>query len=555
MRTYFRVRPHALKLSTALLVGALLLVPAARAQTSDQQAARQPAGYAVHRAATAIDDGTVTLVTNGSAADLDPATDELASSDMIQRNIDQTLISFDGPSITKYRPVLSTGWDVKNGGKTYVFHLRHGVFFHTGREMTAADVQYCLVRTISAGLVNNYLLSRFISKPAKQITVVDKYTVRFDLNSPQQFFLPSLANEYVTSILDSHALKAHVKKHDWGHDWASTHDAGTGPYMLKSWQHSQQVVLVRFPRYWGGWSGHHFSKVIVSTVPESSTRRELVEKGQADLTFQLTPQDYQAMSKNSRLRIVAPYGAEVDYITMTQAGHLKSPYARQAMSYAFNYDAVINSALHGYGRRAYGPIPAVLLGYDPSMFHYRTDLNKAKALFQKAGIKSGTTFTYTYNTSPENDAAGRILQAQLGQIGMNLKLQQVDEATLNSIFYGSEPASKRPDLMPFGWWPDYNDPYDMANILVGSWNAAPTGANAGIYHDGQVDTTLNQMKSAGGARLLQLAKRLQDLTGRVDPPAIWMAEPAQATVMQRNLRGFVFNPLGLQTYNFFQLHR
>lgn len=543
---------HAPRLFAAALVGALVAgalwsAPAAGAQRSHRPA---PA-----HAAAAINDGTVTMVTNGSAADLDPATDELASSNMIQRNIDETLLSFVGASITKYRPVLATGWDVKNGGKTYIFHLRHGVYFHTGRPMTAEDVRYSLTRTISAGLVNNYLLSRFISNPTKQIKVVDRYTVRFNFDRPQPFFLPSLANEYVTSILDSHALKSHEKKHDWGHAWASTHDAGTGPYRLQTWRHSQQVVLTRFPRYWGGWSGHHFSRVVVSTVPESSTRRELVEKGQADLTFQLTPQDYQAMAKNARLRVVAPYGTEVDYIAMTQAGHLKSPYARQAMSYAFNYNAVINSALRGYGRRAYGPIPAVLLGYDPHTFHYQTDLNKAKALFQKAGVKSGTTFTYTYNTSPENDAAGRILQAQLSQIGMNLKLQQLDEAAFNNIFYGSEPASKRPDLMPFGWWPDYNDPYDMANILVASWNAAPTGANAGMYHDARVDTILKEMKNAGGSRLLQLARNLQDMTGRVDPPAIWMSEPAQVTVMQKSLKGFVFNPLALQTYDFYQLHR
>jgi peptide/nickel transport system substrate-binding protein len=494
------------------------------------------------------------MVTNGSAADLDPATDELASSDMIQRNIDETLVAFVGSSITQFRPVLATSWTTSNGGKTYIFHLRHGVLFHTGREMTAQDVVYSLARTISAGLVNNYLLSRFISKPARQIKALDKYTVRFDLDRPQQFFLPSLANEYVTSILDSHALKAHVKKNDWGHAWASTHDLGTGPYVLQSWRHSQQVVLTRFPRYWGGWSGHHFSRVVVSTVPETATRRELIEKGQADLTFQLTPQDFQAMSRNPRLKLVAPYGTEVDYITMTQAGNLKSPYARQAMSYAFNYNAVLNSALRGYGRRAYGPIPAVLLGYDPHTFHYQTDLNKAKALFQKAGVKPGTTFTYTFNTTPINDAAGRILQAQLAQIGMNLKLQQLDEAAFNNIFYGSEPAAKRPDLMPFAWWPDYNDPYDMANILVASWNAAPAGANAGIYRDAQVDALLKHMQSAGRSSLLQLAKRLQDLTGRVDPPAIWMAEPAQVTVMQKTLKGYVFNPLALQTYDFYQLH-
>jgi hypothetical protein len=63
------------------------------------------------------------------------------------------------------------------------------------------------------------------------------------------------------------------------------------------------------------------------------------------------------------------------------------------------------------------------------------------------------------------------------------------------------------------------------------------------------------MQLAGGSRLIQLAHKLQDLTGRVDPPAIWVAEPAEVTVMRANLKGYIFNPLNLQVYNFYQMHR
>jgi peptide/nickel transport system substrate-binding protein len=94
------VRGLAALLISALVVFSLLLVPSARAQ----------------RARAAMNDGTVTMVTDGSAADLDPATDELASSANIQENLDETLLTFVGSSITKYRPVLATSWNVSNGG-------------------------------------------------------------------------------------------------------------------------------------------------------------------------------------------------------------------------------------------------------------------------------------------------------------------------------------------------------------------------------------------------------------------------------------------------------
>jgi peptide/nickel transport system substrate-binding protein len=511
--------------------------------------------HSTHAAARgAVDNGSLTMVTDGSAADLDGASDELASSANIARNIQETLLTFAGSSITKYKPVLATSWSSTNGGKVYTVHLRHGVTFHTGRTMTAADVVYSLQRTVLAGQVNSYLLSRFFTHIKTQIKAVDKYTVRFTLDRPSPFFLASLADEYVCAIMDSTALKQHVKKNDYGHAWAQTADIGTGPYIIKSWQRSQQVVLTRFKNYWGGWNGPHFSTIIVKTVPESSTRRELVEKGSADLTFQLTPQDYAVMKSEKGINIAAPYATEVSYAVMTQAGPLKSPYARQAMSYAMDYNALLQSALKGYGRRAFGPIPQALLGFHKG-FVYNTNLQKAKALFLKGGDKPGTTFTYTYAPGPVNEFTGRILQAQLSQIGYNLKLQQVDEATFNGIFYGSEPASKRPNIMPFGWWPDYNDPYDMANSLVNSKLAAPNGPNAGMYHDSKVDSLLTKMANESGSTLTKDAATLQDLTTRIDPPALWLAEPAEVTVTHGNVKGLVANPLFIQVYDFYSLHR
>jgi peptide/nickel transport system substrate-binding protein len=525
----------------ALIAGASIVASPALASRSSA-AARGP-----------VDNGTLTMVTDGSAADLDGASDELASSANIALNIQETLLTFQGSSITKYRPVLATSWKSQNGGKVWIVNLRHNVKFHTGRTMTSADVVYSLQRTILAKQVNAYLLSRFFSHVQTQITAVNKYTVKFTLDKPSPFFLASLADEYVCAIMDSTALKAHAKKGDYGAAWAQTADIGTGPYMLKSWQHSQQETLTRFKDYWGGWNGPHFSTIIVKTVPESSTRRELVEKGQADLTFQLTPQDYAAMQKEKGIKLVAPYATEVDYAVMTQAGPLKSPYARQAMSYAMDYNALLASALKGYGRRAYGPIPQTLLGFHKG-FVYNTNLQKAKQLFLKGGDKPGTTFTYEYAPGPVNEITGRILQAQLAQIGYTLKLQQVDEATFNGIFYGSEPASKRPNIMPFGWWPDYNDPYDMANSLVNSQLAAPNGPNAGMYHDTKVDSVLKKMANETGSTLLKDSATLQNLTSQVDPPALWLDEPAQVTVMRSNLKGLVANPLFIQVYDFYALH-
>jgi peptide/nickel transport system substrate-binding protein len=493
-------------------------------------------------------------VTDNTAADLDPASDEFYGSDTIARNIDDELIALDHSSLSHFIPKLATSWSSNADKSVWTFYLRHGVVFHTGRCcMTAADVKYSVERTVLAGLSAAYMFGRFLINPEKQIKVIDPYTIEFDLGRPQPVFASAIASEFTALILDSKALQAHVKNHDWGHAYATDHDLGTGPYKIQSWIHSQETTLVRFPQYWGGWSGRHFSKIVIRTVPEDTTRRELLEKGQADLTYNLTPQDDQALSKNPKVKVSVNYSTEVDYVTMTEWGPLASPYARQAMAYAFDYNALINGFYRGYARRAYGCVPSTLLGYDPHMFHYQTNLAKAKELLQKAGVKPGTTLTFTF--ADPYQPVGLIMQAQLAQIGITLKLQHVDAAAFQSVYFGNEPASQRPAFMPYPWWPDYNDPWDMCEPLIASYAAGAAGANAGYYHDKQVDALLAQMKYAGREKLAGLAQRLQDVTGRIDPPAIWVDQPLEVTVMARHLQGFTYNALVQHTFDFYQLHR
>ncbi|MDB5057567.1 MAG: extracellular solute-binding protein family 5 [Chloroflexi bacterium] len=497
---------------------------------------------------------TLRLVTPGTLGDLDPASEQDYSSDTIARNIEETLVGFSGAAMDKYRPVLATSWSSNADQSVWTFHLRHGVTFHTGRCcMTADDVKYSIGRTVTAGLGGSYLYSRFISNPAKQIVVVDPYTVRFDLARSQPAFLAALTSEYVGLILDAKAARAHEDKktHD-AHAWITNNDIGTGPYKLQRWQRGTEVVLQRFPGYWGGWSGSHFSTIIVDTVPDSATRREQVERGTADITFNLTPQDYKAMSGNSALQVTAPYATEVDYIIMTEAGPLKSPLARQALSYAFNYDAYIQGLLGGYGKRAYGPIPSALLGYDPAGFKYQTDLNKARALLQQAKVQPGTTLTYAYGSNGAQ--AGQILQAQLAQIGITLKQQHLSDPAFSSMFFGSGAAASRPNLMFQTWWPDYNDPYDMTSNLIYSKAVGAAGANGGYYANKTVDSLLDAMKTADRGTLTRDGKQLQNITTQQDPAAIWVAEPAQVVVLGKRVKGYVSNPIELHTFGFYSLH-
>jgi peptide/nickel transport system substrate-binding protein len=472
-------------------------------------------------------------------------------------SIYDTLAIFDGASINRFRPQLATAWESNAAKSVWTFHLRHGVKFHTGRCcMTASDVKYSIARMALADLPRTYLYGRYMSDPMRQIKVVDDYTIEFDFSKPQPTFLNAVGADGDGEVLDSVAMKAHsTKKDPWAHNWATDHDAGTGPYILQQWQHNVQETLVRFPDYWGGWSGHHFSTIVLQEIPEISTRRELVERGQVDIALSLTAQDAEALARNPALRVSADVSG-ILYITMTEHGPLASPLARQALSYAFNYNAYLRAAFLGYARRAYGPLASNLTGYDIHMFHYQTDLTKARQLLQQAGVKPGTTLSFLYIAGQEpGRLGGLILQAQLAQLGIKVTLQGVDEPAFLAMFFGDAPPGKRPDLMFYGWGPDYDDPWDECVQILASSSAGSAGGNGGFYHNARLDALLAEMKNAGRAMVIRDAHQLQDITSRVDPPSIWVAEPAWITVMARNLHGVVFNPIMLLDYRFYPMYR
>ncbi len=510
---------------------------------------------AQHRAA-AIDQGTITIAFDYAPSDIDPASNVTSDSMNIERQIYEGLVALHGSNPNAFDPVLATSWSSNADKSVWTFHLRHGVRFHTGRCcMTAGDVKYSLGRSVAAGLGGSYVLGRFLTAkdPLSMIKIVDPYTVQFDLGRPQPAFLNAIAAVFTPLILDAQAARKHATKKDpWAHNWVTANDVGTGPYTLQSWVRNQQAVMVKFPAYWGGWSGKHFSRIVMKTVLSATTRRELVERGQADVTLHLTPEDNDAARRNPKLKVFAPFTTLFYYIVMTDYGPLASPYARQALSYAFPYNAFIHNVLHGYARRSYGPIPSLVAGYDPTMFHYTTNLAKAKALLAKAGVKPGTTLTF--EGVELNQPAGLLLQAQLAQIGITVKLQQLTADAHLSMFYGSEPASKRPNLIAFSWYPDYNDPWDAADPLLATNQWPPTGSNGGMFHNAQVDALLAAMKNATPETARADAKRIQDILTQ-DPPAIWTDERAMVNVMARNLQGLAINPFGADVYTIYPMYR
>jgi peptide/nickel transport system substrate-binding protein len=490
----------------------------------------------------------------GGVPDLDPqsAYDNQASALFLACY--EMLIKLKGESTFDYEPMLAREWSHNDNFTEFTFKLPPNAVFHDGSPCDADAVKRSFTRFLKMGRGPVNVISRFVEDPDQQIQVVDTTTIKFVMAKPQPLFLAAMASEYGPLIVSPKAWDEHKTADDeFAHDWFSQNIVGTGPYKPVELLQQERFVFERFEQYHG--ERPFFDRIIARVVPEDATRRQLMETGEAHACAYINPEDLLAMKQNPNLQIVEYDTTEVDWIRMNYA-RLNAK-ARQGFCYAWPYQEVIEKVLRGYAKPINGPIADTVIGYDPSIPTYTTDLQKAKQLLSEAGIKEGDTFTYMYSSGDQTDAAmAQLFQANLAQIGIRLELQQVERAALLELAYGDTPPEQRPHFMSGGWWPDYNDSWNQIYPNYHSDSVGSKGSNSMFYQNPEVDRLMNQLKDAA------TEDEIRRLTGQIvriltwdDPAAIFYAQIKKATVLQKDIRGYVPNPIYINSYNFWAMWR
>src|SRR5215212_1741133 len=504
------------------------------------------------------DPATLTIAMNGSPSDLDPHSVYDYRSAMPLRGPYEGLIALEGSATDKYVPVLAESWEANDDKSIWTFTIRSGVTFHDGTPVDAESVRASFERFLTMGLGPAGAMRRFIQDPA-QITAPDASTVVFDCGEPQPLLEAYLTSQYGTLILNVAAVTQNETDGDQGHTWAQLNEEGlgTGPYRIVEFEPEQQLVLERYDDYWGGWEGTHFDRVIFRVISENETRRQLIEQGEVDIVDNLTPEANEALAANPDLVIDRSYSAEVDYLILTEAGPLATPEARQAMCWAFPYDEVIEGVFKGYGKRAIGGVSELVAGFDPETFQYTTDLDKARELLATADVPEGTELVVTMETGYEDvKAAVQLFQENLAQIGINLSIQEVDLSTFTGIMFGEMDAEERPNMMPWFWWPDYNDAYNHLYPQIACDQWGPAGTNGGYYCNERVQELFDATRDEPDPAKYQAAlSEIQQIISRDDPSAIYYMQRQWTTVLRNDIEGFVFNPINIGTFNFYAMSR
>src|SRR5699024_9426586 len=133
---------------------------------------------------------------------------------------------------------------------------------------------------------------------------------------------------------------------------------GTGPYVMQSYTPGEEIILSKFDDYWRGWDGEHFDKAVIRKVAETASRRQMMEKGDGDITYALPETDVKEIESAGQLNVeVAPTLQNVVAMLNCERAPLDNPLVRQALAYAFPYQDVVDYAVGGYAAQSTGVVP------------------------------------------------------------------------------------------------------------------------------------------------------------------------------------------------------
>jgi len=306
----------------------------------------------------------------------------------------------------KYRPELAETWEIADDTQ-YVFHLRKGVRFHNGREMTADDVVFSLERA------KRHISSKAALENVRSVEALDEYTVKITTESPYSTLMRNLTTSY-TSILCKSAVE--------NDELAEI--VGTGPMIFTQYKPNYQTVLTRNNEY-------RDDKASVTTltrrvIPDDSARTIALENGEIDYVSNLQSVDIERVKENPSLKTFETVSSNIAYLGFNTS---KAPFndirVRQALHLATDKQKIIDSVYEGYGTACKSVFPTTLEGYNDELDLYPFDVERARKTLTASGYPDGFDMEIVLS-SDDRSRMAQLLQDDYKKIGVNITINQME---------------------------------------------------------------------------------------------------------------------------------
>jgi peptide/nickel transport system substrate-binding protein len=486
-------------------------------------------------------DETVLVIGHAEATDsLDPARGYNQTTGIINQVTYDTLVTFPSDSAASIEPRLAESWTVSDDGLTYTFTLREGVVFADGDPLTAADVVFSFNRLKNIKGNPSSLTANIASVEAP-----DDATVVVTLVAPSPAFLAVMTNS-AFGVVDSEVVMENggtdaedADTTDTAEEYLNGTSAGSGPYVLESWEPQVETVLVRNENYWGEQA--YFDRIIISNITEAATQKVALESGEIDIALDLTSDQMADLEGNADIAIFNGSGNIVHFLLMNMneevGGPMSDPQVQEAVRLALDYEGY--KALWG-GITPASPMAfgiATAYGEDHAVVR---DVAAAQALMDEAGYGDGFEVTLDYPIftfqGVNMDTNAQKIQADLAEIGITVTLNPMElQVGLEGYRAGTQ------GFAYWFWGPDVLDPTDTLNFVPGG-----TVAGRAQWMEEGADADLLALRDEGRLETdpdarTEVFQQIQDYLQHNGPFAAFI-QPGVQTAFRADLEGYVWHP-------------
>jgi len=429
--------------------------------------------------------------------------------------------------------------DMNVGDMSVTFKLKKNATFQDGTPVTAKDVKWSLDRAVTVGGFPTFQMGAGSLTKPEQFVVLDDHTMRIDFLRKDRLTLPDLA-VVVPCVLNSELVKKHATDKDpWGLEYTKQNTAGSGAYRVVSWNAGNEVVFERHDKWVSG-PMPKIKRVIWRIVPSAGNRRALLERGDADVSYDLPSKDFVELKNIGKLTIVStPYSNGIQYIGMNvKQPPFDSLKVRQAVAYAIPYQKIMDAALFGLAKPLFGAPPGTPTEVAwPQPHGYSTDLGKAKKLLAEAGYADGfeTTLSFDLGFAGVNEPICVLTQESLAQIGIKCTINKIPGAT-----WRTELNKKVLPLYTnvFSGWLDYPEYF-----FIWCYHGKNSIFNTMSYQSKEMDELIDAAVAAAAVAdkpaYEKSVKAFVDLAF-ADMPRIPLYQPYVNVAMQKNVSGYQY---------------
>ena len=463
---------------------------------------------------------TVAVLTSPNSLDPRIGTDE--TSQRVHQLIYDNLLTLDDQ--LKVVGGLATSWE-QTDPITYIVHLRTGVKFHDGHELTADDVVYTFNCFIDPSFASP---RKGAYRALERVDAVDPSTVRFTLKEP----FGSFPIQLVMAVVPKGAGPE-----------LRDHPIGTGPYRFVSMAVDDHVDLAAFPDYFRGPPAN--AGVTLKVVPDEIMRALELRKGTIDMVVNdLSPDVIQQLTNERSVTIAESPGTDYAYVGINMRDPvLKDKRVRHALGYAIDRQAIVDYLRRGLARPAIGILPPASWAYDDGVFQFTHDPAKARALLDEAGYKDPDgdgpeprlRLSLKVSTNEFIRLQAAVIQQDLKAVGIDLDVRAYEFATMYAdVLKGNF------QLFTLQWV-GVSDP-DMLRRVFHSKQMPPNGFNRGYYDNPEVDRLIDAAMAAPGD---DERRRLYGQAQRViaeDAPYISLWYKTNVAVSRTDIEGVKLTP-------------